>query len=50
MRVSPHRDTECPGKSKVRQLQVVAFINEKILWLEIAVKDAMRVAVEEAGG
>jgi hypothetical protein len=50
MRVSPHRNTECPGEPKVRKLQIVAFVNEKILWLEIAVEDAMRVAVEEAGG
>ena len=50
MRVSPHRNTECPGEPKVCQFQVVAFVNEKILWLEVAVENAMRVAIEEAGG
>jgi hypothetical protein len=50
MRVSPHGNTKCPGEAKVRQLQVVALVNEKILRLEIAVENAMRVAVEKAGG
>jgi len=48
MCVSPHGDTECPGKPKVCQLQVVAFVDEKILWLKVTVEDAMRVAIEEA--
>lgn len=48
MRVSPHRDAEGTCKPKICQLKVVLFVNEQILWLQIAVKDAMGVAVEEA--
>jgi hypothetical protein len=50
MRVSPHGNTECPGEPKVCQLQVVAFIDEKILWFEVAMKNTMRVTIKEARG
>jgi hypothetical protein len=50
MRVSPHRNTECPGEPKISQLQVVAFVDEEVLWLEVAVEDAMSVTVQEARG
>jgi hypothetical protein len=50
MRIGPHGDPECPGEPKVCQLQIVAFVDKKILWLEIAMEDTMGVAIEKAGG
>jgi hypothetical protein len=43
--VRSHGDPERTGKTKVGKLEIVVFINQKILRLKIAVKDAMRVAV-----
>lgn len=45
MSISPHWDSERPSKSKVGQLQIVAFIDKKVLWFQIPMKDAMRVAI-----
>lgn len=47
VRVGSHRDTERARKTKVRELQVIVFINEKILRLEVTVENAVRMAVEE---
>lgn len=41
VRVSPHRNTEGTCKTKIRQFKVILFVNEQILWLQVAVKDAM---------
>ena len=43
--ISPHWDSESSGKAKIGQLQIVAFINEKILWFQVPMKDAVRVAI-----
>lgn len=45
MGVSPHWYSECPSKSKVSQLQIVAFINEKVLRFQVPMKDTVRVAI-----
>ena len=45
MSVSPHWDSESPGKAKVSQLQIVAFINEKILGFQVPMKDTVRMAI-----
>lgn len=49
MRICPHRNPECASEAEVCQLQVVSFVNEKILWFKIAMQDTMRMAIEEAG-
>ena len=45
MSISPHWDSESPSKAKIGQLQIVAFIYEQVLRLQIAMKDAVRVAI-----
>lgn len=45
MSISPHRDSESPGKAKVGQLQIVAFINEKVLGFQVPMKDTVRVTI-----
>lgn len=45
MCIGPHGDPERTRKTKVGKLEVVIFINQEILRLEIAVKDAVRMAV-----
>lgn len=48
MCVSPHRNAESPGQAKIRQLEVVALIDEEILRLEVSMKDAMGVAINQS--
>lgn len=48
MGIGPHWDTEGPGKTEVGQLQIVALIDQEILWLEIPMEDAMRVTVKQS--
>ena len=45
MSISPHRYSESPSKAKVGQLQIVAFINEKVLGFQVPVKNTMRMAI-----
>ena len=45
MSISPHRNSESPSKAKVGQLQIVAFINEKVLGFQVPVKNTMRMAI-----
>ena len=45
MSISPHWDSESPGKAKIGQLQIVAFINEKVLRFQVPMKDAVGVAI-----
>ena len=47
--VRSHGDAERARESEVGQLEVVMFIDQKILRLEVAMEDTMRVAVEAAG-
>ncbi len=48
MSVGPHRYTERPRESKVGQLQIIVLVNEEILRLQVAVKDPMRVTVDQS--
>jgi hypothetical protein len=43
--VRSHRNTKRTGKAKVRQFQIIPVVNEEILRFQIAMEDAMRVAV-----
>lgn len=44
--VGPDRDAECAGQAKVGQLQVIVLlVDEQVLWLQVAVQDAVRVTV-----
>ena len=47
MRVCPHGDAEGASETKVSELEIVIFVDEEILWLEVTVEYAVRVAVEE---
>ena len=47
MCVCPHRNSKCSGESKVSKLEIVVLVDEKVLWLEISVKYAVRMAVQE---
>lgn len=48
MSVCPQRDTERPSQSEICELQVSFRVDEEILRLQIAVQDAMCVAVVKA--
>ena len=48
MCVCAHGNTECSGETKVGQLDVTGDIYEEILWLEVAVEDAMGMTVRNA--
>lgn len=48
MRVRPKRYPKRPRQSKVGELEIAITVNEKILRLEITVKNAMSVTVVEA--
>ena len=43
--IRPQRHTKSAGKTKIRQLEVAVLINQQVLGLQIAVQDAMGVAV-----
>ena len=48
MGISSHRNTERARKSEISQLEVVTAIDQQVLRFQVAVKDAMRVTVEES--
>lgn len=48
MGIGTHRDSEGARQPKVRELQVVRRVDEQVLRLQVAVQDAVRVAVEQA--
>ena len=48
MCVRAHGNTKCARQTKVCELQVIVFVDEQILWLEIAVEDAVCMAVKQA--
>lgn len=48
MSVRPQGHTKGPSKTEIRQFQVAVLIDEKILRLEVAVEDAVGVAVPDA--
>jgi hypothetical protein len=45
MSVNPHWDPKRPSKPKVGQLQIVAFINEKVLRFQVPMKNTVRMAI-----
>jgi len=45
MRIRPHWDTKGTRKTKVSEFQIITVIDEKILRLQITMKDPMRMAV-----
>jgi hypothetical protein len=48
VRVSPHGNPERAREAEVGQLEVVARVDEEVLRLQVAVEDAVGVAVEQA--
>lgn len=50
MGVGAHRDTEGASKTEVSELEVIMLVDEQILWLQVAVKNPVRVAVQKTGG
>jgi len=46
--VCAHGDTKRPRKSKISQLQVVMFIDEKVRRVEFSMKDPVGMAIQEA--
>jgi len=49
MGICSHRNPERASKAEVSQFEVVPFVNEEVLWLKIAMEDAMGMTVEETG-
>jgi hypothetical protein len=49
VRVRAEWNTECARETEVGELEVVPFVDEQVLRLEIAVQNPVRVAVEQAG-
>lgn len=48
MCVCPHGNTERASEPEVSELQIVGFIDQKVLRFQVAMQDTMRVAVEQA--
>jgi hypothetical protein len=49
MCICPDGNAKCAGQPEVGELQVVVLlIDEQVLWLQVAVQDAVRVAVRNA--
>jgi hypothetical protein len=46
--IRPQRNTKRPRQTEIRQLEVALLVNQQVLRLEIAVQDAVRVAVLHA--
>ena len=46
--VGAERDTKSASQTKIGQLQVALLVDEQVLWLEVAVQDAVGVAVARA--
>ena len=49
MGVGPQGDTKRAGQAKVGKLQVALLVNEQVLRLQVAMQDAVAVAVSDAG-
>ena len=41
MRVSPHGNSKCPGKSKVGEFEVIPLVDKQVLWFEITMENAV---------
>ena len=43
MSIWSHRDTNSSRQSEVRQFQISIFVNQQILWLQVAMENTMHV-------
>ena len=50
MGIRSHGDTECSREPEVGQLEIVIFVDEKVLRFEVSMQDSVGMAVQEAGG
>jgi hypothetical protein len=50
VRVGAQRNAKRAGEPKISQLQVVPLVYEEVLWLEVAMQDPVRVAVQQPRG
>jgi hypothetical protein len=48
MGIRPHGYAKCPRKAKISQLQIIPLVNKEILRLQVSMKDAVRMTIEEA--
>lgn len=48
--ICSHGDAECSREPEVGQLEIVIFVDEKVLRFEVSVQDSVGMAVQEAGG
>lgn len=47
MGVSPHGNAKCTSQAKIGEFQIVMFVDEQILRLEITMQDSVRVTIKE---
>lgn len=47
MSISSHWNAKSPRQSEIRQFQIVVLVNQKVLWFEVAVKDAVGMAIKK---
>lgn len=45
--ISPHGNTKRPRQAEICELEVIALVNQQVLGFEVAMKDSVRMAVEE---
>lgn len=45
--VCPHRDAERTRKTEISELEIVVFVNQQVLRLEVTMENAVRMTVEE---
>jgi hypothetical protein len=46
--ISPHWNAESSSQPKVRKLEIIILINQEILGLQVAMKDSVGMAVQQA--
>lgn len=47
MGIGPHGDTKCPRQAEICKLEIVSLVDQQVLWLEITMKNPVRVAIKE---
>jgi hypothetical protein len=47
--ISPHGNTKRPRQAEICKLEVVTFVDQQVLGLEIPMEDSVRVAIKEPG-
>lgn len=50
MGVRSHGDAKRPCESEVGQLEIILFVDQKVLRFEVSVQYSVGMAVQEAGG